>query len=382
MDRITANTAISSSSTATATSTEKTEGKGEVFAALFQSVSGEQKQTEDLKDVPLTNEQLAMLLQQFGATPALLTVLMENPEGNPVQTLAAHPELLADLGKVITNVMGAAVVEPNVIQTEAKLSNIMKSVMAELNGQSQQQQVNVQDTQTQAQPKAQVMLGKLQATMSSHIFRSVAVVEQTATTTETAEEAGKAEGSILNTTPVTAQAAQINPLQRTVQPTMVSDVVTVKAENLTAELPDMIIKRASLIEAPGRHDFRIILEPQGLGEIEIRVQKIGNQISLQIAADNVTTKGLLDSGIASLKAQLQVQGIQYDRIEVTNNSGTGMGELNSGFSQERGSRGGAQEQSNREAKNPVTNEAFSIDGTDSVTPEVPTVDSDGIDVSA
>lgn len=378
MDRITANTAVSSSAT-TSASTEKAEGKGDVFATLFQSVSGEQKQTEDSKDVPLTNEQLAMLLQQFGATPALLAVLMENPDGNPVQTLAGHPELLADLGKVITNVMSAAVIEPNVIQTEAKLSNIMKSVMAELNGQSQQQQVQVQDTKTQ--PKAQVMLGKLQATMSSHVLRSV-VVEQTATTTETAEEAGKTEGSILNGAPVAAQVAQINPLQRALQPTMVTDVVTVKAENLTTELPDMIIKRASLIEAPGRHDFRIILEPQGLGEIEIHVQKIGKQISLQITADNVTTKGLLDSGIASLKAQLQVQGIQYDRIEVTNNTGTGMGELNSGFSQERGSRGGTQEQSNRESKNSVTNETFSIDAADSVTPEGPTVDSDGIDVSA
>jgi len=382
MDRITANTATPQSSAVAATSsttTEKTEGTVGAFAALFQSVAGELKETPGLTEIPLTNEQLAMLLQQFGATPALLSVLMENPEGNPVQTLASHPELLTDVSKVMSNVMSAAVVEPNVIQTEAKLASLMKAVMAEVNGGAQQQQT---PEQTKATPKAQVMLGKLQASISSHVFRGV--VEQTAATTNSTEEVLKNEGTILSNAPTsTVPFAQVTSLHRMMTPAAPVDVVTVKAENLTAELPEMVIKRASLIEAPGRHDFRIILEPQGLGEIEIHVQKIGKQISLQIHAENVTTKGLLDSGIANLKSQLQAQGIQYDRIEVLNSSSNaGMGELNSGFSQERGSRNGAQSQSNRESGNSVPNESFSVDATESAAPEAPMVGPDGIDVSA
>lgn len=375
MDRISANT-MTTTATATGTNSEKTEGTSDVFASLFQTVSGEQKTSEELKEIPLTNEQLAMLLQQFGATPALLAVLMENPTGNPAQTLAAHPELLGDLSKVMTTVMNAAVVEPHVIQTEAKLANLMKSVMAQLNGQSgDQQQANVS-------AKAQAMLGKLQATMTSHVVRTVSVEQMTGTATETTDEAAKLEGAATNApTTVTLPFAQTT-LNRLMQPVQAADIVVVKAENLAAELPEMVIKRASLIEAPGRHDFRIILEPQGLGEIEIHVQKIGNQISLQINAENVTTKGLLDTGIASLKTQLQAQGIQYDRIEV-NNSGNGMGELNSGFSEERGSRNGAgQGQQSRDSRNPVTAESFSIDAADSVTPESPVAGPDGIDVSA
>ncbi|MGZ4133599.1 MAG: flagellar hook-length control protein FliK, partial [Tumebacillaceae bacterium] len=158
-------------------------------------------------------------------------------------------------------------------------------------------------------------------------------------------------------------------------------VVYMQADQMHNQLADLVVKRAALIEAPGRQEFRIVLQPQGLGEIEVRVEAVGNQISVHLTADNAASKGLLDSGLANLKNQLQSQGIQFNRIEVSTGT-TGQGGEFSGLPQDRNSGQSFQGQQGNQSSNKRSNSSFAIDSLSDIMSEEDDQSLDGIDITA
>ncbi|MBL0388914.1 flagellar hook-length control protein FliK [Tumebacillus sp. ITR2] len=356
-----------------------------------------------LAGLPLQSGDLAALLQQFGASSKLLGVLQEHPEQSSAQVLSAHPELFSDVGQALTNLVQQAAQNPQLLLAQPKAAVLMEGIFAQL-----LQSEGAEDRATNATPQSasnapavkQPQFGKLQAATITSLNLQVQVASEPTQTT--AASAGAANAQTLQATVLTAAMLSAdhpiqeqaksgdsldathllsNPLAGGQTPLQsvnaerlakMQPVVTMHADQFHNQFAEMVVKRAALLEAPGRHEFRIVLQPQGLGEIEVRVQAIGNQISMQFSADSAATKGLLDSNLSSLKSQLQAQGIQFDRIDVsssnTNNSTNqnGNGSLNSGLPQDRQSGQSFQGQSGNQSNRKQNTDRFSIDSVDAV----------------
>lgn len=342
---------------------------------LIEVMIGEQKLTLDLKDLPFSHEDMALLLQQFGLAPALVTVLLENPKGKLSLTLQDNPELGLELKSALTQMVQSMADQPSILlAANEKVAALMKEIFAQLKVAQPQTNAAAGEQTTEVAPQASAVFGKLQATLSTHTVRAAATMAESGSSDQLSNGQSAAQSA----------AAGIGAQPHLVTRTIVGEpaVVTMQGDQLAAELPDMIIKRASLLEAPGRHEFRIILEPAGLGEIEVIVQKIGDRISLQIAAENTASRALIDAGLQSLRAQFQAQGIQYDRIDVTAQSGNGQNDANSGLPQERG--GQQQGQSGHSSGRPGGDSAaFSLDGLEAAdTALEEATPADGLDVTA
>lgn len=370
-----------------------------------QSISIQLQQSE------LTGQELAQALQQFGASPELLSVLHAAPQQNALQTLAAHPAQLAEFGQVLTQMVQTAVDSPQVLARTPQVADLLKTITAQLTIESSSN-VNAghagQALNT-VLPQGQKMLGKLQATLTMHSLHvavqasanaqatgvassqvaladgeptgqaqaTSAAVELAMTTVEAVATSQTQAGETARPDATTNSAvtgnlvADVAGVARTNQSTSSEPVIAIKAEKFQAEMQQLIVKRAALIEAPGRQEFRIILEPQGLGEIEVRIQKIGKQLSVQFTADTTLAKGMLDAGLAGLKASLQTSGIQLDRVDVSNNAPNqeqGQNQ-NSGLPQERGNgQGYEQPGSGQPERRP--DEVFTLEGLDAVEEEL------------
>lgn len=82
------------------------------------------------------------------------------------------------------------------------------------------------------------------------------------------------------------------------------------------EFPASVVKQANLLERGGANEMRITLMPEGLGEVQIRIQGENGQVSLLISADTSHARSLLDGSIGMLRHQLEAQGVQVNRVEV------------------------------------------------------------------
>jgi flagellar hook-length control protein FliK len=338
------------------------------------STNGVQAMQQILQNLQITNGDLATLLQKFGASPALMRVLLEQPQGQLAASLSAHPEVLADLEKALSNVAQQVIATPALL-TDPKMTALMQSIMAQV---SQQQQQGTDDqAQNSGQQQMPAMLGKLQATISTHAVEVAVSEPQQTASDSTTSQTGMTNNSIIMGAPLQVQLQPLNPTANA-EP----NVVLVQGDQLNNQLADLVVKRAALIEAPGRQEFRIVLQPQGLGEIQVRVEAVGNQISLHFTADNATSKGLLDAGLANLKNQLQSQGIQFNRIEVTTGHNTNQGSEFSSMPQERGSSQSFQGRQGNQSSTKRGEGTFAIDAIQENQSEEEHLDLDGIDVTA
>lgn len=88
----------------------------------------------------------------------------------------------------------------------------------------------------------------------------------------------------------------------------------------TADFPNMVVKQATLLGNGGASEMRITLMPEGLGEVKVVVHGENGQISLLISADTSQARSLLDGSLGALRQQLESQGMQVNRMEVTSSS--------------------------------------------------------------
>jgi flagellar hook-length control protein FliK len=366
-----------------------------------------------LNDLALNNSELARVVKEYGAPVELLTVLLETPDGNPVETLKSHPQLLAEFGQALTTMIQTLTEKPQLLAHDAKTAAFFQTLIGSLRIEAVQETGEADFSTPNPAPvmpvKVNSALGKLQATISVHTLQVAQMTEETAAMnedaagkaqvsseavamlsavteeradakTKTAKSAPEAQSKQADQPQVPVAAADQSYLRLPERKLKLESVVTMRADQVRTELSNMVVKRAMLVEAPGRHEFRIVLEPQGLGEVEVRIQSVNHQISVQLIADSLASKGMLDSALAGLKLQLQAQGIQYDRIEVQTASQNNAG-LGSGLPEHHGSGQNNREQQQGGHGQRIPVETFTL--TDEVElPEESLMTPDRIDVTA
>lgn len=131
------------------------------------------------------------------------------------------------------------------------------------------------------------------------------------------------------------------------QPVSKTPVLHVPAETFTEDMTQFVSTSFLLNSGEGGiTEAKLSLYPQHLGHVEVKLMMHNGQLTAQFAADSTLGKDLLESQLAQLRQSLQSQGIQVDKLEVTQ-SANAQG-FQSGMFQERGQ--GQQPQSKQGSK--------------------------------
>lgn len=92
---------------------------------------------------------------------------------------------------------------------------------------------------------------------------------------------------------------------------------TVRFSHLLEDIQNVIQQQLKLKTTGEGTQIRLKLTPEHLGQLDIRLTAIDGKIHAQLLTSSQMAKDALDVSIGQLRVALQQQGIQIDRIEIT-----------------------------------------------------------------
>lgn len=125
-----------------------------------------------------------------------------------------------------------------------------------------------------------------------------------------------ADGGLQTTGPVTAgQLALRDGVNMPVKPSQ-----PVPVQQFAREMTQFVVNKLDIIRQQGFTEARISLNPEHLGQVDIRISIQNGQLVAQFMAQKSDAKDLLDQQMSQLRTALQGQGLQVEKLEVTQSS--------------------------------------------------------------
>lgn len=94
----------------------------------------------------------------------------------------------------------------------------------------------------------------------------------------------------------------------------------VPVENFSNEMTTFIINKMEIVKQTGFTEARISLNPEHLGQVDIKLTMQNGQLIAQFMTRSTDAKEMIDQQMAHLRSALHAQGLQVERIEVTQSS--------------------------------------------------------------
>ncbi|MCL6459719.1 MAG: flagellar hook-length control protein FliK [Gorillibacterium sp.] len=96
--------------------------------------------------------------------------------------------------------------------------------------------------------------------------------------------------------------------------------VAVNIRDFTETMTDLVVKNMKSDALTGLSEARIILRPEHLGQVDVRISLQNGQLVAHFTAQQAFGKEALENQMAQLRTNLQSQGFQVERLEVTQSS--------------------------------------------------------------
>ena len=87
-------------------------------------------------------------------------------------------------------------------------------------------------------------------------------------------------------------------------------------DSLRTQTLDQIVRKAVIYMRNGQHEAKIDLKPEFLGHVRMQVTTENHQITVKILTEFGFVKDMVENSIQQLKADLQQQGLNIDKLEV------------------------------------------------------------------
>jgi flagellar hook-length control protein FliK len=91
----------------------------------------------------------------------------------------------------------------------------------------------------------------------------------------------------------------------------------VHVSTFVREIAEMAIKHMKVVQGNGITEATLKLMPEHLGQVDIKISIQNGQVVAQFLADSIRGKEMLESQLTQLRTALQGQGLQVDKLEVT-----------------------------------------------------------------
>lgn len=133
-------------------------------------------------------------------------------------------------------------------------------------------------------------------------------------------------------------------------------VAQVPVENFSEEVGKFIVNKLEIIKAGGVSEAKISLYPEHLGQVDVKITMQNGQMVAQFVTEHLFAKESLEGQMAQLRSALQSQGLQVNKLEVTQNVGLSAHMYQDGRQQGNSSHLNQQQQGRRQ--NEVREEDF------------------------
>ncbi|QDX94995.1 hypothetical protein C2W64_02677 [Brevibacillus laterosporus] len=112
----------------------------------------------------------------------------------------------------------------------------------------------------------------------------------------------------------------------------------VRAEQMPQQVTDIFVRQLKVGTLQGVTEAKLILYPQELGKVDVRITSHNGVITAHFIADSKHGKDMLDQQMAQLRNAFVQQGIQVDKLEVSQQSNN-----STPFSFDQGKENGGQQ---------------------------------------
>jgi flagellar hook-length control protein FliK len=186
-------------------------------------------------------------------------------------------------------------------------------------GQSQQQHLQ---RLSFMQPIAQVVImNDGQANGEANAAKSDASAQMTGTNEQ--------DGEI--TLPVTNSA---NALKTSAATEVKVPAAIIRSEQFTAEMSKFIVKNMTITQTGGMSQAKITLMPEHLGQLDVKINVHNGLITASFIAESAAARDLLENQLPVLRAALQQQGLQVEKLVVSHQQAAGSGLFQEGREQQ------------------------------------------------
>jgi len=221
-------------------------------------------------------------------------------------------KLLEALGVEISNEeKPQSAVKNPLLQQSASFAAFRLNQTAQVNDQR-----NTADAQSIQNLQMNQALSKYQAEIGMRNISAKTVEVQgvmTAGTQATAPTEGQQAQPL--TAPVAAQGNLIT--GGTEEQTTVSSRQVVNADQFATEMADLFVKQMKLGTFRGFSEAKITLNPESLGQVDVKLTLQNGMLTAHFTAETKTGKELLDNQMSQLRTALMNQGLQVERLEVS-----------------------------------------------------------------
>ncbi|PZE22451.1 flagellar hook-length control protein FliK [Paenibacillus xerothermodurans] len=132
-------------------------------------------------------------------------------------------------------------------------------------------------------------------------------------------------------------------------------ILVMNAPAFVEEMAEFVIKSFTMdVRAEGITEAKLSLYPEHLGQVDVKLTMQNGQLVAQFVAESAVGREMLESQLSQLKTTLQSQGIQVDKLEVSQSQA-----FESGLFQEQ--RQQQFKQSNKQQKDASSGEIVALD---------------------
>jgi len=89
------------------------------------------------------------------------------------------------------------------------------------------------------------------------------------------------------------------------------------------EMTQFVVSKLDIVQQKGFSEATISLRPEHLGKLDVQITLQNGQLVARFMTEHTMAKDMLEQQMMQLRSSLQAQGIQVERLEVTQNSSIG-----------------------------------------------------------
>lgn len=116
---------------------------------------------------------------------------------------------------------------------------------------------------------------------------------------------------------LTAGQLQLRDGTVAVMPIKVSSPVPV--DRFADEMSGFVVSKLEIVKQQGMSEAKITLFPENLGQVDVKITLHNGQVVAQFVTEHATAKSSIEQQMAQLRNALQSQGLQVEKLEVTQN---------------------------------------------------------------
>lgn len=96
-----------------------------------------------------------------------------------------------------------------------------------------------------------------------------------------------------------------------------------QASQFSKEMTQFVINKLDIVHQKGFSEATISLRPEHLGKLDVQISIQNGQLVARFMTEHAMAKDMIEQQMSQLRTSLVAQGIQVERIEVTQNSSVG-----------------------------------------------------------